>query len=95
MRSSYIFGVVAAIITYVAMWLDQKLFDNPKKKVTYFKNMVFVGLLVGGGIYLLGEENFEGLIGFGTSSGGGSSSGGMDYRSGGRYDDMLTGNPDF
>lgn len=90
MRSSYILGILAGILTYFFMWLDQKLFDSPKTRATYFKNVLFVSLLVGVGVRLLGEERFEDMFTFGGSPKVGA--GYVDYRG---YDDMLTGTPDF
>lgn len=37
-----IVAVVAAILTLFVMYLDSKLFDDPKSKSTYAKNMLFV-----------------------------------------------------
>ena len=64
MKSSLIYGILAALITGFFMYLDSRLLDNPKTKATYWKDMLFVGLLVGGGIRLLGEEQFDQLMGF-------------------------------
>lgn len=96
MRTSVVYGVVAALITMVAMYLDQRLLDAPKTKATYIKNMLFVALLVGGGIYLIGESSFEKAVGFGFSGVGGSHSGygGYGYI-GGIGEEILTGSPNF
>ena len=63
MKTSLIYGVLAAIITFIFMYLDTKLLDNPKTKTTYYKNMIFVGSLVAFGIHLIGENNFNKAIG--------------------------------
>jgi hypothetical protein len=98
MRSSVIYGVIAALITLVAMYLDQRLFDAQKTKATYIKNMVFVGLLVGGGIYLIGETAFDqALAGLQQTGRGGSSAygaGGFGFI-GGIGEEILTGSPNF
>lgn len=95
MRSSVIYGVIAAVITWFAMYLDQRLFDSPKTKATYIKNITFVGLLVGGGIYLIGENAFDQALGaFKQTGRGGSYAGGFGFI-GGIGEDILTGSPNF
>lgn len=91
MRISIVYGVLAALITWIAMYLDNKLFDSPKTKSTYFKNMLFVGCLVGFGIYLIGESKFEKTVGFGF---GGLQTGRGSYL-GGIHEEIMTGTPDF
>ena len=87
MRSSLIYGLMAAIITWFFMYLDGKLFDNPKTKATYIKNMVFVSCLVGFGIVILGEDKFDQLLGFNAQIGRGSG-----FMHG---EEILTGLPNF
>ena len=38
-------GLIAAVITCFAMYLDSKLFDTKKSFFTYIKNMILTGLL--------------------------------------------------
>lgn len=87
MRSSIIYGLLAAIITWFFMYLDTRLFDNPKTKATYIKNMIFVGCLVGFGIIFLGEDKFDQILGFNTQIGSGS---GFIYG-----EEIMTGIPNF
>lgn len=91
MRISIVYGILAALITSVAMYLDSKLFDSPKTKSTYFKNMLFVGCLVGFGIYLIGETKFEKTVGFGFRT----PQGGRGGYLGGIREEIMTGVPDF
>ena len=44
--SLYFYPLVAAIIAFVFMYLDSKIFDTEKPKSTYFKNMFLVGFVV-------------------------------------------------
>ena len=62
MKTAIIYGVIASLIALFFMYLDTVLLDNPKTKLTYFKNMLLVGGIVGGGIKLIGEESFEKLV---------------------------------
>lgn len=89
MRSSLIYGLLAAIITWFFMYLDTKLFDNPKTRATYVKNMLFVGCLVGFGIVLLGEDKFDQLLGFNGQVGRGA---GFVH---GINEEIMTGLPNF
>ena len=44
--SLYLYPLLAAIIAFVFMYLDTRIFDNKKTKMTYFKNTFLVGLIV-------------------------------------------------
>jgi len=44
--SLYLYPLLAAIIAFVFMYLDSRIFDNKKTKMTYFKNTFLVGLIV-------------------------------------------------
>jgi hypothetical protein len=46
-------AVVSALVTWIFMYLDAKLFDTPKSKFTYFKGIVFVTSLVAGIVHIL------------------------------------------
>ena len=46
-------AIVSALVTWIFMYLDAKLFDTPKSKFTYFKGIVFVTSLVAGIVHLL------------------------------------------
>lgn len=88
MYTSIIFGVLAALIVFVFMYIDSKLFDEPKTKLTYFKNMLLTGAIVGGGIYLLGESAFESALNFNKNAN--SSTYMSEYG-----EEIMTGNPQF
>lgn len=88
MRSSIIYGLCAAVITWLFMYLDTRLLDNPKTKATYIKNMTFVGCLVGFGIVLLGEHRFDQIIGID----GGQIGSGFIH---GINEEIMTGMPNF
>lgn len=51
--SLYFYPILAAIIAFVFMYLDSRLFDNKKTKMTYFKNAVLVGFIVWLLVFLL------------------------------------------
>jgi hypothetical protein len=88
--SSIIYGVIAGLITWFFMYLDEKLLDNHKTKSTYWKNIIFVALLVGLGIRVLGEEKFDQAFGFANFTGGGQGS----YLDG-LGEEIMTGTPNF
>ena len=44
--SLYLYPLLAAIIAFVFMYLDTRIFDNKKTKMTYFKNMMLVAFIV-------------------------------------------------
>ena len=99
MKTCLIYGVLAAFIALFFMYLDTRILDNPKTRPTYLKNMALVGGIVGYGIYLIGEEGFDQLIGvsddmgFGLGGGGGGSRG-SDYMDG-IGEEIMTGSPNF
>ena len=83
MYYAIIYGILAALATWLIMYLDTKLLDNYKEKSTYLKVMVMTGFITAGIITFIGEENLGHL----TSSlprrvltgGGGSGSGALSY----------------
>jgi|688.fasta_scaffold939042_1 hypothetical protein len=93
MRTSFIYGLIAAVITYIFMWLDDRLFDSKKSKATYFKNMFFVGFLVAGGVYFLGEDIFDDALSSGSKQFGSGYGGGGYFN--GYGEEIMTGNPNF
>lgn len=104
MKTSLIYGIIAALIALFFMYLDTRILDNPKTRATYIKNMALVGGIVGGGIYLIGEEGFEQAVGITTGSpfgsGSGFSGGGDSYGYGDNYvsginEEIMTGKPNF
>lgn len=44
--SLYLYPLLAAIIAFVFMYLDTRIFDNKKTKMTYAKNTILVGFIV-------------------------------------------------
>lgn len=91
MKISVIFGLIASLITMVIMYLDSRLLDNPKTKATYLKNTTMVGMIVGLGVYLVGESRFTNLEIFNLY-------GGSHYYTGsssGLGEEIMTGFPDF
>jgi len=52
---NYIFvSAIVMVIMLVLMYLDTKLFDDHKSKLTYFKNLTATALLASASIYLGG-----------------------------------------
>ena len=76
------YSILAALLSLGLMYLDTKLLDNPKTKVTYIKGMSMTGLVTWIIVYFLDG-------GFGQ--GGGSS---VQYLPG-LNEEILTGPPDF
>jgi len=87
--SSIIYAVIAGLITWFFMYLDARLLDNHKTKKTYWKNIIFVALLVGLGIRVLGEDKFDQAFGFANFTGG--NVGYLD----GLGEEIMTGTPNF
>ena len=44
--SLYLYPLLAAIVAFVFMYLDTRIFDNKKTKMTYIKNSILVGFIV-------------------------------------------------
>jgi len=51
--SLYLYPIIAAIIAFVFMYLDTRLFDTKKEKSTYIKNMVLVAFIVWAFVFIL------------------------------------------
>jgi|UniRef100_A0A6C0J1Z5 hypothetical protein len=51
--SLYFYPILAALIAFVFMYLDSRLFDNKKTKMTYIKNAALVGFIVWLLVFLL------------------------------------------
>lgn len=51
--SLYFYPILAALIAFVFMYLDSRLFDNKKTKMTYIKNTFLVGFIVWLLVFLL------------------------------------------
>jgi hypothetical protein len=91
MFTSIIYGIIAGLITWFFMYLDTRLFDNNKTKGTYWKNIIFVSLLVTLGIRALGEVKFNEAFGLAKLTGG---AGHVDFLDG-LGEEILTGKPNF
>ena len=46
LSSLYLYPLLAAIIAFVFMYLDTRIFDNKKTNMTYDKNTFLVGFIV-------------------------------------------------
>lgn len=46
LSSLYLYPLLAAIIAFVFMYLDSRIFDIKKTKMTYAKNTILVGFIV-------------------------------------------------
>lgn len=46
-------AIISGIVTWLFMYVDAKLFDDPKSKFTYFKGIVFTSSLVGLVVYFM------------------------------------------
>lgn len=66
-KSIVISSVVAAIATWIFMYLDAKLFDTPKSKFTYVKGMAFVAGVVAVTVWFMtGQMSGGGSVGLNT-----------------------------
>jgi len=52
--SMIIVAIVSSLITCLFMYLDSRLFDTPRTKFTYFKNMVLVSGISVAIVYFMG-----------------------------------------
>ena len=71
MNSALIVSIVSSLITLVFMYLDTKVFDNPKTKFTYFKNMVLVFAKSYCIVYFMGNPNISDMSGLSQMGGTG------------------------
>jgi hypothetical protein len=80
-------SILSAIVTWIFMYLDAKLFDTPKSKFTYFKGILFVTSLVASIVYFMTLN--QGMK-FQSISGN-------QVQAAGSYamEDMITGMPPF
>ena len=46
LSSLYLYPLLAAIVAFVFMYIDARIFDNKKTKTTYVKNTLLVGFIV-------------------------------------------------
>ena len=83
------YGLAGAFLSWIIMWLDTKLLDNPKPKGLYLKNMIMVGLVTALIVSFIGEQN----LGHRKMIGGGSVVG-LSYISD-IGEEIITGPPTF
>ena len=46
LSSLYLYPLLAAIVAFVFMYIDTRIFDNKKTKTTYVNNTLLVGFIV-------------------------------------------------
>lgn len=56
-KSLVIVGIVSSLVTCLFMYIDARLFDTPRSKFTYFKNMVLVSTISVAIVYFMGPSN--------------------------------------
>uniref|UniRef100_A0A6C0J449 Uncharacterized protein n=1 Tax=viral metagenome TaxID=1070528 RepID=A0A6C0J449_9ZZZZ len=52
-KSVWISAIISGIVTWIFIYLDAKLFDDPKNKSTYFKGIMYVSAVVAMTVYFL------------------------------------------
>ena len=92
MNESIIYGFVGSIIALLFMYLDSRFNKNPKTRMTYFKNMLLVGIIVAALFYVTGFGSTTSSIQFG---GGGAGGMGNTAMAPGINEAIMTGVPDF
>ena len=50
-------SLVSGLITWLFMYIDSRIFDTPKTKLTYFKGISFVSLLSATIVYFMGSPS--------------------------------------
>ena len=85
MVSLTVVGVITAFVVIVAMYIDSKLFDEPKSKLTYIKNIILCIGVATGAVQLFGSA---------SADISGSIAGSKSLISG-INEEILTGVPDF
>jgi hypothetical protein len=93
-------SIVAALTTWLFMYIDARLFDTPKTKFTYFKGMAFVSALVACIVYFMAPTTIQVQAGGaiptpGNVFGVGGGVGGGGCSAAAATGDMLTGLPPF
>lgn len=84
-------GLLVALVIAVFMYIDSRLFDTPKDKVTYFKNMALGGGIAALLVYIAGGSlSLPQSVGV-QSGGSGSGMGFIESLN----QEVLTGVPNF
>lgn len=58
-KSVLLSAFLSGLVTWIFMYLDAKLFDDPKSKFTYIKGIVYVATVVGVTVYFLTGETMQ------------------------------------
>lgn len=61
-NSVFISAAIAGIITWIFVYIDARLFDNPKSKSTYLKIVLFVMVTVAATVYFMTGEKTSDLV---------------------------------
>ena len=64
-------SVISGLITWLFMYIDSRIFDTPKTKLTYFKGIFFVSLVSATIVYFMGSPSIPSLPQMGGISTGG------------------------
>lgn len=100
-NSIVITAVVSALVTWVFMYIDSRLFDTPKTKLSYVKGMSFVAAVGATIVYFMGSPALPQVgvgVGVGVGAGSGAVGGGMTQGTAlvqGINQEMFTGMPAF
>lgn len=98
-NSIVITAVVSALVTWVFMYIDSRLFDTPKTKLSYVKGMSFVAAVGATIVYFMGSPALPQVgAGVGVGTGSGAVGGGMTQGTAlvqGINQEMFTGMPAF
>jgi hypothetical protein len=84
------YALMGAFLTLIAMWIDTKLFDNPKTRSTYIKGMFATAISTAIIISFIGEKN----LGHTKMRGGGANTVGLSYIPSIK-EEIITGPPNF
>ena len=57
--SPWFYTIFASLLALIFMYIDTKLFDNPKPKSSYIKGMLLVGSIVWIIIYIINKGIFS------------------------------------
>lgn len=104
-NSIVITAVVSALVTWLFMYIDARLFDTPKSKFTYFKGMSFVAAVGATIVYFMGSPALPQMGGSSSFSAPGVEMGAVSMGGGavgqgtalvhGINQEMFTGMPQF
>lgn len=94
-NSIVITAVVSALVTWVFMYIDSRLFDTPKTKLSYVKGMSFVAAVGATIVYFMGSPAMPQVGGGGSTGLVGSNIGQGTALVQGINQEMFTGMPSF